>query len=173
MSDPTTTQWITIAAIVVGPILALMAQRILDHLREKRKRKLMLLHTLLTSRAAPLSFQHVQALNTIELEFYPRKGKNTKVIDAWRNYSNHLNQPTITDPALHQAWMDRRTDLMVDLLYEMSKNLGYDFEKVRIQRDAYYPIALGTAENEQNALRAAALRVFEGRDSLRVRADPP
>jgi len=51
-----------------------------------------------------MSLSHVQALNTIELEFYPRGGKNTRVIDAWRVYCNHLNQPTITDQALIQGW---------------------------------------------------------------------
>lgn len=73
-------------------------------LREKQRRKLALFRDLLKSRAIPMSLSHVQALNTIELEFYPRRGKNTRVIDAWRVYCNHLNQPTITDQALIQGW---------------------------------------------------------------------
>ena len=163
----------TIAAIVAGPILALLAQRILDHLRENKKRKLTLFHGLLTSRAIPLSMQHVQGLNSIELEFYPRRGKNKRVLDAWRIYSDHLNQPQSGEPAAMTAWETRRLDLIVDLLYEMSQALGYDFDKVMLKRNAYYPTGLGTAESEVNALRTAALAVFQGRSMLRVTNEPP
>ena len=48
-------QWITIAAIIVGPVLALFAQRVLDNIRETKKRKHALFHALLTSRGTPLS----------------------------------------------------------------------------------------------------------------------
>jgi hypothetical protein len=170
--DNTPLQVISIAAIVIGPVLALMTQRLLDHVRERGKRKLALFQSLLTSRAMPMSIPHVQALNTIELEFYPRRGKNTRGIDAWRIYCNHLNQPQTQDPTLVQAWSDRRQDLIVDLLYEMAQSLGYDFEKVMIKRDSYYPSGLTNMENEQTALRQAAVKVFEGKDSLRVRIDP-
>jgi hypothetical protein len=169
MTD-TTLQVISIAAIIVGPIAALLAQRVLDHFRENRKRKLALLQTLMTSRAVPLSIAHVQALNSIELEFYPRDRRNNRrVVDAWHIYSGHLNLPTGTDPAPQQAWETRRQDLIVDLLYEMSQSLGYDLPKDMIKRDAYYPSGLGAIETESAALRKAALNVFEGRQALIVK----
>jgi len=164
-------QRITIVAIVVGPMAALFAQRVLDRIREKRKRKLALFYILLTSRATPMSAAHVQALNAIELEFYPRKGKNVGVIDAWRIYCNHLNKPKLTGPTLLQAWEDRRKDLIVDMLYEMARSLGYDFERVMIQRDSYHPSGLMDMENEQAALRQAAVKVFGGKEPIRVHVD--
>ncbi len=173
MKAETVFQVITIAAIILGPVLALFAQRILDNLREKRKLKLALFQTLLTTRATPISIQHVQALNSIELEFYPRKGKNVRAIDAWRIYSEHLNQRRSEDPQQVQAWGDRRQELIVDLLYEMSQCLGYDFEKVMIKRDAYYPSGLTDMENEGSALRKAAVKVFEGQTALKVDIENP
>lgn len=173
MSRDTVFEIITIVAIIVGPVLALFAQRILDNMREKRKRKLALFQTLLTSRATPISIQHVQALNSIELEFYPRKGKNMRVIDAWRIYSDHLNQPRSDDQQQVKVWADRRQDLIVDLLYEMAQCLGYDFEKVMIKRDAYYPTGLTDMENEGNVLRKAVIQVFEEGKSLNVHIDNP
>jgi hypothetical protein len=147
-------------------------QRILDNIREKRRRKLALFRDLLTSRATPLALQHVQALNTIELEFFPRK-KNTRVIDAWRTYADHLNQPRSQDQAAINVWDTRRQDLMTDLIYEMSQSLGYDFEKVMIKRDSYYPIGLNDIDNQSSALRQAAVKVFEGKEPLRVQIENP
>jgi hypothetical protein len=164
-------QIISIVAIVTGPVLALFAQRVLDHLREKRKRKHVLFYTLTTSRAIPLSLAHVQALNAIEIEFYPRKGSNKRVIDAWRIYSDHLNTTQPLDPVGGPAWDLRRQDLMVDLLYEMAQSLGYDFDKVMLKRNAYHPEGLGKIDAEQAALRQAAVKVFEGKDSLRIHLD--
>jgi hypothetical protein len=163
---------ITIIAIVVGPILALMAQRILDESREKRKRKLALFHSLLTSRAMPLSPDHVRTLNSIELEFHPHTGRNKAVIDAWRNYLDHLNTPRPADAVgSGQSWDLRSLDLQIELIFQMSQSVGYDFDRSMIKRNAYYPVGLGTSENEQAALRRAALKVFEGSGEIRVRTN--
>jgi hypothetical protein len=163
---------LTIVAIVVGPILALMAQRWLDIVREKRKRRLQLFHSLLTSRAMPLSIEHVRTLNSIELEFYPRRGKNKAVIDAWRTYLDHLNTPRPTDAVgSAQNWDARSAELSVDLIYQMSQSVGYDFDRSMIKRGAYYPAGLGNMENEQAALRQAALKVFEGNTAIRVQSN--
>jgi hypothetical protein len=64
-----TADWLTIAAIMLGPILALGAQRVLDSLRETHKRRVGLFFTLLTTRMSPLAPNHVQALNSIDVIF--------------------------------------------------------------------------------------------------------
>ena len=65
--------WLTIAAIVCGPILALWAQRWSERRREKRTRKLWLFRELMVTRTIRLSGRHVEALNLIDLEFDPRR----------------------------------------------------------------------------------------------------
>jgi hypothetical protein len=66
---PTWFEWLTVAAIVLGPILALFAQRVLDRLREQQKQRVNLFMTLMSTRAAFLSPVHVQALNSIVVVF--------------------------------------------------------------------------------------------------------
>jgi hypothetical protein len=63
---------LTIVAIVVGPILALGAQRVLDRIREKKKRRMDIFLTLMTTRASPLAPNHIQALNSIDVIFLPK-----------------------------------------------------------------------------------------------------
>jgi hypothetical protein len=46
---PTWFDWLTVAAIVLGPILALLSQRLLDYLREKRQQRLRLFMTLIST----------------------------------------------------------------------------------------------------------------------------
>jgi hypothetical protein len=62
VGKPTWFDWIAVAAIVVGPILALLTQRILDGLREKRRQRIGLYLTLMGTRAAFLAPEHIRAL---------------------------------------------------------------------------------------------------------------
>jgi serine protease inhibitor len=63
-------------------------------------------------------------------------------------------------------WVDRRRELLVDLIYEMGQNLGYDIDKVAIKNNAYYPKGHWEVETEFHALRKAALRVCSGEQSI-------
>jgi len=92
-------EWLTLAAIIVGPILAVQAQQFLESVRNKKARRLNVFHTLMATRAARLSHNHVQALNMIDIEFYGRRvlGQRIQtpsekaVTNAWKNYSDNLN----------------------------------------------------------------------------------
>ncbi|OFV96244.1 MAG: hypothetical protein A3H28_10270 [Acidobacteria bacterium RIFCSPLOWO2_02_FULL_61_28] len=165
--------WLTIAAIVLGPILALGAQRELDRLRARRDRQLQVFRNLMTTRASALSPTHVEALNSIDVEFSPPKGKNKRVVDSWRIYSEHLIDPRSQDPQQVVTWDTRRFELLVDLLYEMARRLGYDFDKVMLKRNAYYPRGYGEMEAEQHELRKASLEVFSGRRALPMKIVGP
>jgi hypothetical protein len=69
MPKPTWFEWITVAAIVLGPILALLSQRLLDRVREKKDRRVRLFFTLMSTRATPLAPDHINALNSIDVVF--------------------------------------------------------------------------------------------------------
>jgi len=51
-----------VCATVVGPILAVQAQKAVERARERRGRKAWLFHSLMATRAARVSPEHVQAL---------------------------------------------------------------------------------------------------------------
>ena len=107
----------------------------------------------------------MEALNGIEVEFWAKGGPNKKVLDAWRLYVTHLNLPTLQGEALNR-WVEKKNELLVDLLYEMAQSLKYDIDKVSIQKNVYYPKGFWDIESEQHALRKAALQVFSGERPL-------
>jgi hypothetical protein len=169
-----TKDWITIAAIIAGPILAVQAQKILESIRHKKMKRLALFHTLMSTRATRLSNEHVAALNMIDIEFYGRKVFGTKfqtpkeksVTNAWKNYNDHLNSKYL--PEQFSIWVDRGEQLLTLLLYQMSKALGYDFDEVQLKRDCYRPIAHGDLEDDQHKLRKALLEVLAGQRPLPI-----
>ena len=157
-------QWLTIvsiAAIGLGPIAALEIQKRLEEHRATRDRKMAIFRKLMITRATQMSPVHVEALNGIDVEFYATSGPDKKVLDAWRLYIDHLGDVPSGGPALDR-WVGRKDDLLVDLLYEMARNLGYDFDKVTIKKNAYHPKGFVEIETEQHALRKAVLAVMSG-----------
>src|SRR2546422_225122 len=66
--------WLTILAIILGPIVALALQRYSERRREKQQRQLTIFKELMATRAAKVSQRHVDALNAIEIEFASGKG---------------------------------------------------------------------------------------------------
>jgi hypothetical protein len=150
--------WLTIVAIILGPILALFAQRALDWIREKKNRKLRLFRELMVTRYMRLSPRHVEALNMVPLEFKDEGGEK-KVLDAWKEYLDHLGTDSSQDV---NAWGKKGFDLLVDLLFEMSSSLGYDFEKLRIKKEMYSPKLFADVEAEWHTLRKQLVELTDG-----------
>ena len=80
---------LTIVAIVIAPVVAVQVQKRLEVFREQRGRKLWVFKTLMATRAATVSADHVQALNMIDLEFREKRYKRVTV--AWKTYLDHLS----------------------------------------------------------------------------------
>jgi len=163
-------QWltvVTVAAIVSSPIIALEVQKRLDDRRAALDRKMMIFRKLMTTRATQLSPAHVEALNGIEVEFYATSGPDKKVLDAWRQYINHLNRPTGDGEALNR-WVETKSGLLIELLYQMAQRLKYDIDKVAIEKNVYHPKGFVEIETEQHALRKAALAVFSGEQAIQA-----
>jgi uncharacterized protein DUF6680 len=156
--------WLTIAAIIIGPIAALLIQKYLEDRRAKIDRRIRIFQALMSNRASRLSPGWVQALNGIETEFYGEK----KVIEAWRVVVDHLNSGLSKDPLQIGQWNEALENFANDMLYEMGKSLGYDFDKVTIKRNAYYPSGWGEVEIENHAVRKKFLELLDGKRRLPV-----
>lgn len=154
------TEGILILATIAGPVLAVQAQKWLERIREARKRRLNLFFQLMATRASRLSHEHVRALNMIDIEFYG-DDKYRSVIDAWRIYHDHLNDQTVTDAQI-SSWVNRGADLFVDLLYAMSRALGYNFDKVQLKRGSYSPRAHSDNEAAQIGIRDSLAAILNG-----------
>ncbi len=94
MSEPTflgiaVSNWVMIFAIVMGPILAVQVQKILEGIKEGKERRIRVFKDLMATRASALAYQHVVALNMVGLEFHDKK--YTKVLNAWTTYLDHLS----------------------------------------------------------------------------------
>ena len=61
-------EWITLTAILVGPVFAILVSRRLEHLRDQRTRKMDVFRTLMRTRRTPIHTDHVGALNLVEIE---------------------------------------------------------------------------------------------------------
>ena len=164
--------WITVIAVILGPILAVQAQKILEEIRDKRRRRLDTFKTLMATRAERLSREHVRALNMIDIEFYGRRVGGTRfqtrleksVTNAWKNYNQHLNERQAY--ASLEAWLKRSDELFTKLLYEMSQALHYDYDEVQLRRDCYRPEAHVTLENTQLSVLGGLQQVLNGERSI-------
>lgn len=178
--------YLTIAAIILSPLIAVQVEKFLERRRSDKERKLNIFKTLMATRGWALDHRHVEALNMIDLEFT----KVETVITQWKAYLDHLNQmPLDTNSdvkdeeqksreqtqydTLMSTWRDKREDYFVDLLFEMGKLLKYKFDKTHIKRSIYTPKGHADTENEQQFLRKASIELLKGRLKLPVLTTSP
>lgn len=145
---------VSAAAILLAPLIALQVSVYLEKRREKRKRRLGIFKTLMATRAARLSREHVQALNMIDVEFYGEK----KVIRAWKAYLDHLAEPRDSP----DVWSEKKDELFIDLLDTMATELGYDFDKTSIKNTSYFPEGHGRMEEDQRIIRRGLATIIQG-----------
>lgn len=163
-----------IAATLLGPILAVQAQKAVERARERHNRKTWLFHTLMATRAARISTEHVQALNMIDLVFYGRRilgihrrsKTENDVLDAWHEYLDHLN--TKYEKEDLSLWAAKGDELFVNLLFALAVDVGFRFDRVQLKKGAYSPVAHGELELEQQQLRKLAIGLLSGQYPLKM-----
>lgn len=153
---------IMIAAVLLGPIVAVRLTRYLDDRKEIRERKLWVFKTLMATRAYTVAPAHVEALNRIDLEFKPNKKHEKKVLEAWREYLDLLGTKNLSP----EQWNVKRVDLLVELLYHMALSLDYEFDKTQIRNGTYSPLAHGRIEEQHEAIRQGIVDLMEGKRVL-------
>lgn len=158
---------ISAMAILTSPVIALEIQKRLDEKRSHRDRKMAIFRKLMTTRATQMAPAHVEALNGIEVEFYAKDGPDKKVLDAWRLYVTHVNTRVGTGSDATR-WVETKANRLFSLLLEMSKSLGYKMDEAAIRTNMYHPIGFVQIEEEQHALRKAALETFSGQRPLQA-----
>ena len=165
--------WVTCVAVLVGPIIAIQVQKVVEKLKDKQERRQRIFKTLMATRAERVSREHVQALNMIYIEFYGSKffrlkwqSENEKsVTDAWKIYNAHLNDETYKSI---DAWFKKGDELFTELLYNMSQSMGYDFDKVQLQSDTYKPTAHVDLENAQLAVLNGWAKILNNEQALKM-----
>lgn len=176
LAELTAREWVMVGATIAGPILAVQAQKWIERFRERRGRKLWLFQQLMATRATRTAPDHVQALNMIDLVFYGshpftvrwRSSAEQAVLDAWKEYHDHLTQSRAIDDAAIAVWISRGDELFVNLLFTISKDVRYKFDRVQLKSSAYSPVAHGEQEFELNAIRKQLVKLLSGDQTLKM-----
>lgn len=150
-----------IFATILGPILAVQAQKYLEKGREIKQRRAWLFRTLMSTRATTLSPTHVEALNAVPIEFYGKDKKLKSIINKWKAYLDHLYKDTESS-----GWEEKRKELLVDLLHTIAEFLGYEFNTVEIANEIYSPKGHAWIETDQEIIRKGLARLLSGQLAL-------
>ena len=158
------TDIIMVIAIFAGPIIAVRITEKLRLSKDSRDRKVHIFRNLMATRSAPLAAMHIEALNLVELEFQAAPHPSASVVAAARLYMDHLRDSQYPK----DMWGSRKGELLVDLLYEMSKALDYNFDKVQIKAGSYYPSAYGETDEDNYKTRKLWLEILEAKRLLPI-----
>jgi hypothetical protein len=151
--------WLTIIAIILGPLLAFVVQNWRDNRRAHLSRKLEIYRKLMLTLKVPLNPNHVDAINSIPVEFYG----DAKVLEAWRLYASHLNRRAQPGEELAR-WAEKKFDLLIELVYAIGQSLGYEkIDRTAMRDQTYVPQGYANVEAEQEAIRKAVLEIVTGR----------
>lgn len=120
----------------------------------------------MATRAEPVSFDHVKALNMIDIEFYGIK----EITTSWNKYRDHLNSYPQNNPkeSDQKSWNDNTPENLTNLLFEMSKLLGFTFNKELLKKGSYIPDAHSIINIEQMVIRQRLAQLLTGNQTLKV-----
>jgi len=159
---------IMIIAVLLAPLLALQAQRLLDSRRDAKGRKLWIFRTLMGTRGAKLAPDHVQALNLIDLEF--TENKHEPIREKWKVYLDHLGALRELSQEQKQeqltTWTSKGDDLLAELLQAMGAALRFKYDLVHIKRAIYSPQGYADIEFENQIIRRQLMAVLSGKQYL-------
>src|SRR5690606_28809226 len=115
--------WAVVLATLASPIFAVQVQKTIESITQGRAQRLGIFKSLMATRGASLSPEHVRALNMIDLEFVGRKFEPIR--GAWKLYLDHLNSAPKAPPGdpAWTNWNARIPDLLHKLLAEMATAL--------------------------------------------------
>ncbi|WP_061923721.1 DUF6680 family protein [Altererythrobacter epoxidivorans] len=153
----TSSDWITIAAIVIGPIVAVGITLWIEGRRKRQDAKLITLRLLLSSRDFPSDPSYQVAIKLVPVEF----NDCPSVLSAHREFLEAANVDTenMSDEQVRKVGENTSVKL-TRLLFEMSKAAGLSLRETDIQtggfgsRGFYYRDNL--LQDSQKAMRDVA-----------------
>jgi len=157
-------EWIMIAAVIFGPIAAVLTQIYVQRRQEKRNQKLWVFGTLMSNRATVIAPDFVRALNYIDVVFY----KNEDVRSKWKALLSHYNSDLYKAEPVDPKTFEKARDLTAELLTEIAKDLNYEFNYTHIKENAYYPQGHVEIERQSSQLREFGIAVLKGEASVKV-----
>jgi hypothetical protein len=158
----TVSEWITVAAIIVGPIVAVLTQLWIQARNSKRATKLLVFNTLMSYRTVLLNPHFVQAFNLVDVVFYNNEEVREKR-KAFMDVVLAFAGGNMTPQAVEQL-----RDIVAEMLSKMGAELGYDFDHLQIKGTGYYPAAFEKLDTLAFTLREKGLAVLEGKSNIGI-----
>jgi hypothetical protein len=146
-------------ATIKAPSRAVQDQKNREQEEVARNRRLTIFYTLMQTRTQRLSYKHTEALNMIDMEF---NGINN-ITYSWSEYLDHLNNAKDTD-----QWRIEGDKLFINMLYEMSKFLGYSYTKLDIKNKFYNPHAHYYQELNQREIETYLADILSHRKAFPI-----
>jgi hypothetical protein len=159
--------YMTLFALLAGPAMAVGIQLWFSNRQEHRRRQLGILDILMQYRGRIVHSDSVRALNSIDLVYYDSPAVRSKFIALL----DFLETDEMKVLPLDPRTASRLDDLITELLSEMCKTLGYDFDHTRIKTKAYRPQAFQTEQQSTEELQRALMSLLTGEAPLRIRTD--
>lgn len=137
---------VSITAVIIAPIISVCIGQYLQDRALRRKDKIELFKSLMTSRNG-WTVESVRGLNILEVVFSEKKDKPVR--DAWKAYYDRL---CVDNPS--ESDLKKIRDAQYKLLEAMAVSLGYK-DKITWEtiQNPYIPKGMIEAEQKQNALQ--------------------
>lgn len=164
-------EWLTLLAIVLGPILAVQAEKWIERLREDRRERKLIFLTLMRTRSNILLREHVDALNLIPLVFSKKNAQDADVRRRWDILLTHRLSAYPTDPNTALEFNRQAVNHLTNLLLAIAKALRYKFDENDIQR-VYSPRAYEMELAENQEARQLLLKLLRGESALKIEEQP-
>jgi hypothetical protein len=114
---------------LIAPLAALQIQTYIEKMKIKKAKKMDVFKILMATRATPFNFEHVKALNMINIEFYG----DLEVINAWKEFLDIRSRQDLSNPGKEYE------DSIVNLLQKMASSLNLNFHDDEIRKGCYRP----------------------------------
>ena len=157
-------EWVTVVAILIGPVFAVVVTRYIDERRQKREQQLNVLRSLIKTRKSRLDSEHVAALNLIELEYH----SDPNVMKKYSEYMDNLGQKVPEDKPEQDRFFNKRGNLFAALVQSMGTKFEYKFDKMDLDQGGYFPMGWGTDQDRQRKNGELLAEVLEGKRPLPI-----
>lgn len=153
--------WVTVGAIVAGPVAAVIFTFWIQKRRDKREAQMRVFMSLMAHRKTnPPSWELVNSLNLVDVAF----DKDRRVVELWHQYYDLLCQEPLNEHLVEAKYLD--------LLAAMAKALDYsELSQTDIAR-FYSPRAHATQFQMNAEIQAELLRVLKNTHAVDAKDKP-
>ena len=128
------------------------------------KRQFEILDTLMAYRRNITYVDCVSAINRIDLVFY----KCPSVRNRLKTLFDHMERErSLPQSEKSSAWQ-KRADLFAELITEIAKACGYDFDHTDIKVNSYHPQGYVDEATFNTELREALLKTLRGKQAIAI-----